>query len=197
MTAIPGTWCSPGSTTPRRGATGTGFAGCTETQREAIVGEFAQGRLVGGAWDELNVTRAWSVCMRIALAAFYSHPWAWNEIGFGGPAYPRGFMRLADRRARRAEPFEKPGATDEDPVREVGEGGARDGHVLARPPQRRDRARRQRLRASCSTCTRRDLPGEDTMRRYADSDEVDLVIVGAGAGGSVLAQRLARPAGES
>ncbi len=39
---------------------------------------------------------------------------------------------------------------------------------------------------------RRDLPGEETMRRYAESEEVDLVIVGAGAGGSVLAQRLAR-----
>jgi choline dehydrogenase-like flavoprotein len=38
----------------------------------------------------------------------------------------------------------------------------------------------------------RQLPGEDTMRRYDDSDEVDLVVVGAGAGGSVLAQRLAR-----
>src|SRR4051794_41477646 len=30
------------------------------------------------------------------------------------------------------------------------------------------------------------------MRRFADDDEVDLVVVGAGAGGSVLAQRLAR-----
>jgi choline dehydrogenase-like flavoprotein len=39
---------------------------------------------------------------------------------------------------------------------------------------------------------RRALPGRLTMRRYADDDEVDLVIVGAGAGGSVLAQRLAR-----
>jgi len=38
----------------------------------------------------------------------------------------------------------------------------------------------------------RALPGEATMRRYADDEEVDLVIVGAGAGGSVLAQRLAR-----
>jgi choline dehydrogenase-like flavoprotein len=38
----------------------------------------------------------------------------------------------------------------------------------------------------------RQLPGEATMRRYRDDDEVDLVIVGAGAGGSVLAQRLAR-----
>ena len=30
------------------------------------------------------------------------------------------------------------------------------------------------------------------MRRFADQDEIDLVIVGCGAGGSVLAQRLAR-----
>ena len=32
--------------------------------------------------------------MRSILGAFYSHPWAWNEIGFGGPAYPRGYSRL-------------------------------------------------------------------------------------------------------
>ena len=98
----------------------TGFADATEAQREAIVSQFAQGRLVGGAWDELTVTRAWSVVMRAALAAFYSHPWAWNEIGFGGPAYPRGFMRLGgpgDVGVR--EPFEKPGATDEDAVQLV------------------------------------------------------------------------------
>lgn len=38
----------------------------------------------------------------------------------------------------------------------------------------------------------RQLPGEKTMARYRDEDEVDLVVVGAGAGGSVLAQRLAR-----
>jgi choline dehydrogenase-like flavoprotein len=38
----------------------------------------------------------------------------------------------------------------------------------------------------------RQLPGESTMCRYDEADEVDLVIVGAGAGGSVLAQRLAR-----
>ncbi len=38
----------------------------------------------------------------------------------------------------------------------------------------------------------REMPGQETMRHYADSDEVDLGVVGAGAGGSVLAQRLAR-----
>ena len=39
---------------------------------------------------------------------------------------------------------------------------------------------------------RRGLPNAARMRRYDDGDEVDLCIVGAGAGGSVLAQRLAR-----
>ena len=68
-----------------------------------------QGRLAGGSWEQLNVKRAWSVCMRMILAAFYSHPWAWNEIGFGGPAYPRGYMRLGPLST--LEPFEKPGAT--------------------------------------------------------------------------------------
>jgi choline dehydrogenase-like flavoprotein len=38
----------------------------------------------------------------------------------------------------------------------------------------------------------RGIPGVATMQRHRDDDEVDLVIVGAGAGGSVLAQRLAR-----
>ncbi len=31
--------------------------------------------------------------------AYYAHPTAWNEIGFGGPASPRGYVRLGlDRR---------------------------------------------------------------------------------------------------
>jgi choline dehydrogenase-like flavoprotein len=39
---------------------------------------------------------------------------------------------------------------------------------------------------------RRGVPGLERMRRFADTDEVDMVIVGCGAGGGVLAQRLAR-----
>jgi hypothetical protein len=26
--------------------------------------------------------------------AYYAHPTAWNEIGFGGPASPRGYVRM-------------------------------------------------------------------------------------------------------
>jgi hypothetical protein len=95
------------------------FASAERETREAIVDELAHGRLSGGVWNKLNVARAWSVCIRGMLAGFYSHPWAWNEIGFGGPAYPRGFMRLGPLST--TEPFEKHGATAEDPVRVVQE----------------------------------------------------------------------------
>jgi hypothetical protein len=96
-----------------------GFAALDDDAREAIVGQFAAGVLRGGSWVGVNVKRAFSVCMRAVLGAFYSHPWAWNEIGFGGPAYPHGYMRLGPLAV--LEPYEKPGATDEDPVAFAGE----------------------------------------------------------------------------
>ena len=96
-----------------------GFSDCSEEQQHAIISDFADGSLGGGSWEELNVSRAWSVCMRAVLAGFYSHPWAWNEIGFGGPAYPRGFMRTGP--VSTLEPFETPGATSEDAAAVVAE----------------------------------------------------------------------------
>jgi hypothetical protein len=95
------------------------FAAVDQVQRDSIVDLLSKGKLAGGTWDRLNVSRAWSVCIRMMLAAFYSHPWAWNEIGFGGPAYPRGYMRMGPVDIR--EPFETPGASDEDPVRAMDE----------------------------------------------------------------------------
>jgi hypothetical protein len=93
-----------------------GFDGAGPEEAEEIVTRFSRGELEGGSWAKLNPKRAWSVCMRMILSTFYAHPWAWNEIGFGGPAYPRGFMRLGPIGVR--EPWEKPGATDDDPVEE-------------------------------------------------------------------------------
>src|SRR5436309_12917934 len=68
-----------------------GLLDATAEERRALVGRFAEAEL---DWAELDVSRAWSVLARGALGAFYSHPLAWNEIGFAGPAYPRGYMRL-------------------------------------------------------------------------------------------------------
>ena len=55
--------------------------------------------------------------MRSVLSAFYSHPWAWNEIGFGGPAYPRGYARLE---AGQRESWEGAAAFERDPAKDTG-----------------------------------------------------------------------------
>jgi hypothetical protein len=97
-----------------------GFAELDLDAQSEIIDGLAGGDLSGGSWDRLHLSRAWEVVMAGVLSGFYSHPWAWNEIGFGGPAYPRGFMRLGPLGIR--EPFEAPAATDEDPVAIVKDG---------------------------------------------------------------------------
>jgi Gluconate 2-dehydrogenase subunit 3 len=85
-------------------------------RRRALVQRFSEGALTGGVWDDLPCSRAWSVVLRGALGAFYAHPWAWNEIGYGGPRYPRGYVRLA---ADQREPEVPPERFDRDPVHDV------------------------------------------------------------------------------
>jgi hypothetical protein len=94
------------------------FAGASAQLKHAIVCDFAEARLHGAAWQGLNVSRAFGVVMRATLDAFYSHPWAWNEIGFGGPAYPRGYSRFGSPHLQAAEreSWEGQEAYDEDPV---------------------------------------------------------------------------------
>jgi Gluconate 2-dehydrogenase subunit 3 len=45
-------------------------------------------------WNRMPVRRFWTLLFEDCVNAYYAHPWAWDEIGFGGPAYPRGYMRL-------------------------------------------------------------------------------------------------------
>jgi hypothetical protein len=94
-----------------------GFAAAARETRTRIVARFAEGDL---AWRGCPVEKAWGVAMRDILGAFYSHPWAWNEIGFGGPAYPRGFARLGPGQR---EHWESPPEFELDPVRDVRERG--------------------------------------------------------------------------
>ncbi|HEY1647857.1 MAG TPA: gluconate 2-dehydrogenase subunit 3 family protein [Terracidiphilus sp.] len=45
-------------------------------------------------WERMPVRRFWELILEDCVSAYYAHPWAWDEIGYGGPAYPRGYMRL-------------------------------------------------------------------------------------------------------
>ena len=71
---------------------GRGFAALDPQNQRDIIERV---RLCDGKWQDLPAGHVFSLWMRYACGAYYAHPWAWNEIGFGGPAYPTGYKHLA------------------------------------------------------------------------------------------------------
>jgi hypothetical protein len=99
------------------------FADAPLETQVGVVHRFSKGELHGGVWEQVNVSRAFSVVMRYVAQAFYSHPWAWNEIGFGGPAYPRGYGAFGSPHLGEKESWEADESVQYDPVRDVRERG--------------------------------------------------------------------------
>ena len=100
-----------------------GFAELTRDEQGALIEDVRQ---QDGSWHGMPAGRVFSLWTRYACDAFYSHPWAWNEIGFGGPAYPRGYKNIGfDRR----EPWERAERHAADPVPWIDRAeAARDAH---------------------------------------------------------------------
>jgi hypothetical protein len=90
-----------------------GFASATEKEQDELI-QAVQDR-APHKWHGMPAARVWSLWTRYACTAFYAHPDAWSEIGFPGPAYPRGYKNSGvDRR----EPFEvRDAQPGEDPLR--------------------------------------------------------------------------------
>jgi hypothetical protein len=99
------------------------FADAPLETQIGVVHRFSKGELHGGVWEQVNVSRAFSVVMRYVAQAFYAHPWAWNEIGFGGPAYPRGYGAFGSPHLGEKESWEADESVHYDPVRDVRERG--------------------------------------------------------------------------
>jgi hypothetical protein len=89
---------------------GTSFAEAKERDQAAIIQAVQDSR----EWHGMPAPRVWSLWTRYACTAFYSHPYAWSEMGFPGPAYPRGYKNAG---VGKLEPFEVRDARPaEDPV---------------------------------------------------------------------------------
>lgn len=88
---------------------GCRFSQCSTEQQGGIV----QAVQDAETWHGWPAKHVWSLWTRYACAAFYAHPWSWNEIGFGGPAYPRGYQVL---RPGWREPWERAERDADDPV---------------------------------------------------------------------------------
>ncbi|AIO30934.1 gluconate 2-dehydrogenase subunit 3 family protein [Burkholderia pseudomultivorans] len=69
-------------------------AGAADTLLHTVQhGEIAEADRRDWAGMDPRVFFAKRVLMDLC-GAYYSHPYAWNEIGFGGPASPRGYVRM-------------------------------------------------------------------------------------------------------
>jgi hypothetical protein len=89
---------------------GTSFADASAQDQAAII----QAVQDSDEWHGLAAPRVWSLWTRYACTALYSHPYAWSEMGFPGPAYPRGYKNAG---VGKREPFEVGDARPaEDPV---------------------------------------------------------------------------------
>ena len=84
---------------------GCGFIEIEPLQRDELMRSLHDGKPAAAhpIWERMPVHRFWMLLLQDCVDAYYSHPWAWDEIGFGGPAYPRAYMRLE---RGEAEPWE-------------------------------------------------------------------------------------------
>jgi hypothetical protein len=92
-----------------RAAHGALFHALSAEQQDGLLSRMQQGLLTGATWAGMPCKLFFEHRVIPDIThAYYAHPVAWNEIGFEGPASPRGYVRMGlDRR----DPWEAVEAT--------------------------------------------------------------------------------------
>jgi hypothetical protein len=76
-------------------AYGKPFAELPDALRDRLLRSAQSGELNASEWGDLRPDIFFRKRMgRDIVLAYYAHPAAWSEIGWGGPASPRGYVRL-------------------------------------------------------------------------------------------------------
>lgn len=74
---------------------GSSFDSLSEEAKKEVVGNLMQGNFTLQSSEQITIPVK-DFIQKIsseATAAYYSHPTVWSEIGYAGPAYPRGYVR--------------------------------------------------------------------------------------------------------
>ncbi|WP_421617211.1 gluconate 2-dehydrogenase subunit 3 family protein [Brevibacillus sp. TJ4] len=73
----------------------TGFVALKRTEQLVIMDALANGDTMDvQAWGQLSPADFFKRMLHDTVNAYYSHPLVWSDIGYGGPAYPRGYVRV-------------------------------------------------------------------------------------------------------
>ena len=93
---------------------GARFHAISATVQDALLTQMQQGELHHDDWCDMPCNLFFSRrVLHDIVAAYYAHPTSWNEIGFGGPASPRGYVRMGfDKRDPWEAAESKAGAED-------------------------------------------------------------------------------------
>jgi len=82
-----------------------GFADLPVDDQDAILRAVQTGDVAPDRFGSLPAPRLFNAILSAVVGVYYAHPAAWSEIGFGGPASPRGYVRMGlDER----DPWEAP-----------------------------------------------------------------------------------------
>lgn len=77
------------------GRYGRPFADLGADEQDATLAAVQKGEVDEGSWGGVPAKTFFSdVLLKTAVGIYYAHPAAWSEIGFGGPASPRGYVRM-------------------------------------------------------------------------------------------------------
>ncbi len=80
--------------------------------QDKVLNAIRAGSPPGEVWQRLPARRWWiSTALHQISGIYYAHPYAWDEIGFSGPAYPRGYAALNFGAPEPWEPREKTNGT--------------------------------------------------------------------------------------
>ena len=76
------------------------FHSLAPDQQDSLLRQMQRGELTGEAWGGMPCKMFFEHRVIPDIThAYYAQPVAWNELGFGGPASPRGYVRMGlDRR---------------------------------------------------------------------------------------------------
>jgi hypothetical protein len=95
---------------------GTEFRSLPEANQEAVLRTIQAGDVAGEVWARLPPKRFFTtVLLKEVVGEYYAHPAAWSEVGFGGPASPRGYVRLG---LNQRDPWEQRERSDPEAHRE-------------------------------------------------------------------------------
>ncbi|HEX2952691.1 MAG TPA: gluconate 2-dehydrogenase subunit 3 family protein [Bacillota bacterium] len=77
-----------------QGRSGGTFSKLPLKERQTLLGQVEREELpASGQWVGLPQKELFKKLLQLTVEAYYSHPTVWSEIGYAGPAYPRGYVR--------------------------------------------------------------------------------------------------------